>query len=309
MLIVPSSVSGRRIVVSGGTGLLGRALAERLVTVGGEVRILSRQRDPELPPGVEAVQWDARTPGAWGRVIDGASAVVHLAGAALDAGRWTEERKRRIRDSRVQTTRLLSDAIHRAAAPPVAFLQASAVGHYGPRGDEAIEEAARPGDDFLARLCVDWEGASEPLEARSRRVLMRFGIVLSRRGGALPKMALPFRLFVGGWLGSGDQGFSWIHLDDAVDAMIFLLEHDQARGPFNVTAPEPVSNRAFSRALARTLWRPCLFRVPAWALRLLYGEMADALLGGSYVVPQRLLEQGFRFAYPTVREALEEIYG
>ncbi len=299
-----------RVLITGGTGFLGRALAQRLVEAGYEVFVLSRrpERAP-LPPGVRATRWDGRSSTGWGSLADGAIALINLAGESIGQ-RWTEAAKRRIRESRLNAGRAVVEAVAAARAKPQVLLQASAVGYYGPRGEERLAEEDPPGSDFLARLAVDWEASTQPVEAMGvRRVILRTGLVLERDGGALARLLLPFRLFVGGPLGDGRQGWSWIHRADWVEAVRFLMERPDAQGPYNLTAPQPVSNAEFSRTLGRVLGRPAWLPVPAFALRLVFGEGADFLLTGQFVLPRRLLEAGFTFRYPDLESALRAILG
>ncbi|HEX5760904.1 MAG TPA: TIGR01777 family oxidoreductase [Thermoanaerobaculia bacterium] len=301
-----------RVLITGGTGLIGSALARDLAAAGHEVVVLTR--DPAkatgLAPGVAAAPWDGRTAEGWGHLASGAGAIVHLAGENIGAGRWTAARQRRIRDSRVRSGEAVLAAIRAASPRPGVLVQASAVGYYGPRGDEPVDESARPGDDFLARVCIEWEASTAEAEALGvRRPVVRTGVVLAREGGALPKMLLPFRLFAGGPVGSGRQVLSWIHLADEVGAIRFLLERAGAGGPFNLTAPEPVANREFARAAGRTLGRPAFMPAPAPALRLALGEMADMLLTGQRAVPKRLRELGYPFRFPAIEPALQDLLG
>ena len=300
-----------RVLITGGSGLIGRAVAPRLVAAGHSVVLLTRRPDRlgGLGEGITAEAWDGRTTLGWGPLVDGDSAILNLAGENLAAGRWTEGRKRRILESRVDSTRAVAEAVQKARVKPKVLLQASAVGFYGPLGDAEVDESASAGDDFLARVCVAWEKASDPVaEADVRRVLLRTGVVLSADGGALPKMARPFRWFVGGPLGSGRQGVPWIHLEDAARAIVFLMEREQASGPFNLTAPNPVDNRQLSRALGAVLARPSFLPAPAFALRLLLGEMADLLLTGQKAVPAALEDAGFRFGFPELEGALADLF-
>ncbi|HEX4966117.1 MAG TPA: TIGR01777 family oxidoreductase [Thermoanaerobaculia bacterium] len=300
-----------RIVITGGSGLIGRAVAREMGGEGHEVVVLTR--DPskvkELPSNTRAVQWDGRTGDGWAPLLDGGTAIVHLAGESIAAGRWTASRKRRIRASRVESSGAVMAAIRQAKEKPKALLQGSAVGIYGPLGDEVATEAHPPGTDFLAEVCVEWEAATAEAESHGvRRPILRTGIVLAGDGGALPKMALPFRLGAGGPLGSGRQWLPWIHLADEVGAIRFLLEREVARGPFNLTAPQPLTNRDFSRALGKALHRPSLAPAPAFALRLVLGEMAAMLLQGQRAVPQRLLEMGYVFRFPEALAALRNLF-
>jgi uncharacterized protein (TIGR01777 family) len=301
-----------RIVITGGSGLIGIALARELGSAGHEVVALTRDpsRVGPLPPGTRAVQWDGKTPQGWGSLLDEGTAIVHLAGDSVAAGRWTDEKKRRIRQSRVESGRAVLEAIRQAKSRPRALLQGSAVGYYGDCGDEGVDESHPPGDDFLARVCVDWEASTAEAAALGvRRPILRTGIVLSNEGGALPRMALPFRLLAGGPLGGGRQWFPWIHMADEVGAIRFLIEREDADGPFNLSAPEPLTNRDFGRALGRVLNRPSFAPAPGFALRLLLGEMADALLHGQRAVPRRLLDLGYVFRYPEAAGALRNLLG
>ncbi len=300
-----------RIVVSGGSGLLGSALTAALVGEGWEVVILSRapERVGPLAPGVRAIAWDAKSPdGPWRGACEGADALVHLAGENLAAGRWTSARKERMWRSRVSSGEALARGIENLSPPPKVFVQASGIGYYGAHGSEEIDEGAAIGKGFVCELSHAWEEASRPVEALGvRRVILRTGMVLSGRGGALPKLVLPFRFFAGGPMGSGQQWISWIHLADQVAAMRFLIGAEQARGPFNLTAPEPVENVQLARVIGRTLHRPSWLRVPAWSLKLLLGEMSTVLLTGQRVIPRRLLDLGFHFRYTTIEAALADL--
>ncbi|HEV7503985.1 MAG TPA: TIGR01777 family oxidoreductase [Thermoanaerobaculia bacterium] len=300
-----------RVVITGGSGLIGSAVAREMGGAGHEVVVLSR--DPSkvkgLPANTRAVPWDGKTGTGWSSLLDGDTAIVHLAGESIAAGRWTESRKRRIRESRVESGRAVLAAIRQAKEKPKTLLQGSAVGFYGPCGDEVVTEGHPPGTDFLADVCVDWEASTADAETLGvRRALLRTGIVLSGDGGALPKMSLPFRLGAGGPLGGGRQWLPWIHLADEVGAIRFLLEHDEVRGPFNLTAPQPLTNRDFSRVLGKALHRPSLAPAPGFALRLVLGEMADMLLNGQRAVPQRLLEMGYAFRFPEALQALRNLF-
>ena len=243
--------------------------------------------------------------------LEGADVVINLAGESIAARRWNPAQKRRIRESRLHATGALVEAISRCQAPPKVLISGSAVGYYGPCGDETVTEQFSPGRDFLSEVCRQWE--DEALRAEGygvRVVLLRTGLVLGRHGGALPRMLLPFRLFLGGPLGSGRQWVSWIHIEDVVGLIRYLMEHPHASGPFNVTAPEPRRNREFCCIVARVLHRPCWFPAPAPALRLVLGEMADALLlSGQKAIPQRALDLGYNFRYVDLARALEDLLG
>jgi uncharacterized protein (TIGR01777 family) len=296
-----------RIVIAGGTGFLGATLSADLQRDGHDLVVLTRQSGT-LPPGL-AVWTPDGAPGPWARVVDGADAVINLAGAALDEKRWTRARKRELVESRVLATRSLARAIDGAERPPAVFLSSSATGYYGARRGEVVTESASGGSDFLARLAAQWENEAKAAGSpRTRVVLLRSGIVLAPDGGALARMLLPFRLGAGGPFGSGRQYMSWIHRRDWVDMTRWLLTVTSADGPINVTAPAPVTNAEFAATLARVLRRPHLLRVPGVALRIALGEMADAaLLSGQRVVPARAQALGFRFRWPVLEAALRDL--
>ena len=301
-----------RVLVTGGSGLIGRALVAELAAVGRQVVVLSRRPEAVrgLPAGVRAAGWDAATAQGWGHLADGALAIIHLAGQNLADWPWTKEKKRRIRESRTRSSRAVVAAIEAARDRPLALIQASGINFYGDRGDEVVSEAEPAGGGFLAEVCVEWEAATARVEALGvRRALLRSGIVLAREGGALPRMALPFKLFVGGPLGDGRQFVPWIHLADEVAAIRFLLDQKAAAGPVNLVAPETVTNRELSQELARALGRPSLLGAPALALRLGLGEMSVMLLTSLRAVPARLEALGFSFRFPRLAAALGDLYG
>jgi hypothetical protein len=297
-----------RILVTGSTGLVGSALVPFFTGGGHQVTRLGRSMT-----GAPAsdLTWD---PGA-GRLdsagLEGFDAVVHLAGENIGTGRWTAAKKDRIRRSRVEGTRLLCESLSRLTRPPRTLVCASAIGYYGSRGDEILKEESAPGKDFLAEVCRAWEKASAPAAAKGIRVVhLRFGVILSPRGGALTRMLLPFRLGAGGVIGSGSQHMSWISLDDAVGAVHHALDAEGLSGPVNAVAPKPVTNREFTRTLGTVLSRPTIFPVPAFAARLAFGEMADALLlSSARVEPARLLATGYRFRHPDLEAALRQMLG
>lgn len=300
-----------KIVISGGSGLIGRALAADLWAAGHDVLILSRNPDKVsgLPQGVSVEGWDARSAEALVPLVAGVDALVHLAGANIGDGRWTAARRQLIRDSRVTSSEAIAEALRTPGGPSV-LIQGSAVGYYGSRGEEKVSEDTEPGDDFLGRTCKEWEAASAEVESLGvRRAIARTGVVLAREGGALPRMALPFKLFAGGPAGSGRQWLPWIHLRDEVAALRFLVENDAASGPFNLTAPEPVTNRELSRTLGRVLGRPSFMPAPGFALRLALGEMSTLVLEGQRAVPSRLEELGFSFRFGDIEAALRDLYG
>lgn len=299
-----------RVVITGGTGFIGRALARSLAEVGHEVVVTSRapERATGLPAAVSRTAWDTKSRDSLAAILESADGVVHLTGENIASGRWTAAKKRRIRDSRVDSSRAVAEALRRADKRPRVLVQGSAVGYYGARSDETITEEAGPGSDFLARVAAEWESASAGVEELGvRRPVIRTGVVLSREGGALARMLPPFRLFVGGPVGSGRQWFPWIHLADEVGAIRFLLEKDGASGTYNLTAPMPVTNGEFTRTLGKVLGRPSGLRAPAFALRIALGEMADMLLEGQRVVPNRLQEEGYTFRFGELERALRDL--
>jgi uncharacterized protein (TIGR01777 family) len=299
-----------RVLITGGTGLIGRALSANLVTDGHEVIVLSRtpSKATGLPADVVVQQWDAKTASGWGHLADGAGAIVNLAGENIGAGRWTDERKARIENSRLNAGRAVVEAVNQASQKPMVVIQASGVGYYGPRGDEKVTEDASPGEDWSAQIAVRWEASTEPVETMGvRRATIRSAPVLDADDGALPRMVLPTKLFVGGPLGGGQQWLSWIHLQDEVAAIRFLIENPEAHGPFNLSAPNPVTNAQFMRALGRVLGRPAIMPTPAFAVKLLFGEMATVVLDGQRAIPKRLQELGFEFQFLIVEAALKDI--
>lgn len=295
-----------KILIAGGTGLLGSALVKALRHRGHHVTVLSRR--PKKPG--EALWPPPGDEGSLLARVERTDAVINLAGEPIAGGRWTAARKQAIRRSRVDVTRALATSIAGAAAPPPVFLGGSAVGFYGVRDATPLDETSGPGADFLADVCVEWEAAAQAAAQRSRVVLLRTGIVLDKAGGALPPMARPFKFGAGGPIGTGDQYMSWIHLQDWVNLTLWALEHDTVNGPLNLTAPEPVTNEEFARTLATELRRPAFLRAPAFAMRLLLGEMADALiLGGQRVLPRKAEAEGYTFRYAHLAPALHAIYG
>ena len=301
-----------RVLITGGSGLVGRAATDELTDAGYDVVVLSRSPETVqgLPPGARAAGWDAESADGWWELAEGAAGIVHLAGENIGEGPWTEAKKRRIRESRVRSSEAVLEAVRRAESPPRFLLQASGIDYYGDTGDRVATEEDPPGEGFLPELAVEWESVIRPVEDLGvRRVLLRSAMVLAREGGALPKLALPFRLFVGGPVGSGDQWVPWIHLADEAGAIHFLAEHDGASGPFNLTAPNPVTNRELAREVGRALGRPSFLRAPAIALHAALGEMADMLLGSNRALPAKLERHGYRFRFPTLREALTDLYG
>lgn len=291
-----------RVAVTGSSGLVGRSLVPFLSAGGHEVRRLVRSRD-RLGPG--DVYWSPERGEIDAAGLDGVDAVIHLAGETVSE-RWTAEHKRAIRESRLRGTSVLGRALAALPEPPKVLVSASAVGYYGDAGDREIDESSPPGSDFLAGVAREWEGAAVPAAERGIRVVHpRFGVILSPAGGALERLLPPFRLGAGGKIASGRQWMSWVALDDVIGALHFLLFTDSLAGPVNVTSPNPVTNAEFARTLGHVLRRPAIATVPALALKLMFGEMAEVmLLGGQRVLPRRLTAAGFRFRHPTLEEAL-----
>jgi len=305
-----------RIVIAGGSGFLGTALSARLRAARHDVVVLTRDADPARGPGSSkaessAVRHAHWTPngdaGAWAREIDAADALVNLAGAGIADKRWSAARKRILWNSRILSTKSLINALRTVARRPAVLIQGSAAGYYGAfENGPTIDESSPPGSDFLAELCVAWEAeAQAAVSLGCRLVVTRSSVVLSKGGGALPRMMLPFTLFAGGPIGSGRQVMSWIHLDDWIEMVLWAIEKSSVSGPINLAAPEPVTSAEFSRSLGRAMHRPSWLPVPGFALRLIVGEMAnDALLRGHRILPKRAQELGYVFRHPKVDEAL-----
>jgi uncharacterized protein (TIGR01777 family) len=302
----------KRIVVTGATGLIGKAVCKRLVARGDQVVVFSR--DPQkaraaTPGAAEYVAWTPAEQGPWATAVDGADAVIHLAGASIAGKRWDEAYKREIRDSRVLGTRGIVNTLRQAKVKPKVLVSGSAVGYYGPRDDTKLDEAAAPGRDFLASVCVEWEReAARATELGVRTALIRTGIVLDKREGALAQLLLPFSLFAGGPVLPGTQWWPWIHLADEVGIILFALDDERVSGPINATAPTPETNRAFSAALGRAMGRPSWAPLPGFALRIMLGEMADALLiAGQRVVPAKAESLGYKFQFTDAEQAMRAI--
>ncbi len=290
-----------KILIAGGTGFLGSALGGFLRSSDHEVWILTRR----IPRSDGEVQWDGRSTNGWVDRLNAADAVVNVTGYGLEHWPWSAAQKRRFLDSRVQPAAALASGIEQAKRRPQVFLQISGINFYGARGEGIADEKSPAGDDYLARLTVQWEAASKPVEALGvRRIVARTAVVLDAHGGLFPLMALPVKLFFGGPLGDGSQAVPWIHLHDEIAAMKFLLERPEAVGAFNLIAPQPASNAEFMRAVARSMHRPYWFRTPAFLLRAALGEMSTLILDGRYSRPARLSGLGFEFQYPTMESAL-----
>lgn len=294
----------KRIVVSGGTGYIGSTLVRHWVGRGDEVTVLTRGDSRSGTP--RRVHWVPESPGEWAQALDGVDAVVNLAGERAVGVRFTEANKKRIYDSRVVTTRNIVSAVARAAVKPRVLVSVSGIGYYGDHpASERLDESHGPGDDFLARLCVEWEGEAQQATQYGVRVVNpRMGIVFGPGGGALETMALPFKLFVGGKIGSGEQGISWVHLDDAVAALTRCIDDESMPAKVNVCSPNPASNAEVSAAIAQALHRPSWLTAPAFGLKALFGEGAEPILTGQYAVPAALQGRAFAFSMSQLKDAV-----
>jgi uncharacterized protein len=293
-----------KVLIAGGSGFLGTALINSLKRDNHEVITLTRRP----PRNSDQTQWDGKTMDGWGYLVNEVDAVLHLTGFGLEHWPWTQTQKQKFIDSRVIPGLALASAIQNAARPPKVFLQSSGVNRYGLRGEGIADESTPPGKDFLAQMTVPWESVTEPIEALGvRRVITRNAVVLAKRGGLFPLMALPTRLFFGGKFGSGKQAVPWIHLADHVSAVRFLLENEKARGAYNLISPAPTSNADFMRAIAKALHRPYWFHVPTFLLKIVLGEMSNLLTEGRYSQPKRLIELGFQFRFGRLEDAMEDL--
>jgi uncharacterized protein (TIGR01777 family) len=291
-------------VIAGGTGFIGRRLAAELGGNGWQVVVLTRKPAPAAVGPVSFQRWPEGD--GWTEALENATALINLCGETIGGPRWTSNRKTLLVESRTGPTRLLVDAVNAAANPPAVFIQASGVGYYG-TGDRERSEADEPGEDFLADLAQSWEAPLAELRDDVRPVIARFGVVLGKTGGALGQMLLPFRLFVGGPLASGHQWLSWIHLNDAIAALRWLMDHEECRGAYNVTAPHPVRNETFAAVAGKALRRPSVMFTPRFVLKLLLGEQATLLCDGQNAPPDRLSAAGFQFGFPTIDMALADL--
>ena len=306
-----------RVFLTGGTGLIGSRIVQKLRARGDVPVVLSRSAGParqKLGEGVEVVEGDPMLAGDWTAKVEGCDAVLHLAGENVFGKRWNPAFEQLLVDSRIKSTNNIAQALmrspRRADGSPKTLVNASAIGIYGPHGDEELTEESPPGSDFLAKLCVDWESAARSVEAAGvRSTQVRVGIVLDKKGGALAKLLTPFKMFVGGPVGSGKQYMAWIHHDDIVGLFLFALDTPGCVGPINGTAPHPVTNRDFSKALGKALHRPAIFPTPGFALKILLGKAGELVTNGQRVVPKKALALGYPFRYPTLDGALAEICG
>ncbi len=298
-----------RIIIPGGSGLIGKLLIPALLADGHAVWVLSRRPELVTPPGsAQVAAWDGRTGRGWEQILEGADAIINLTGENLASGLWTKERLQRIHDSRVAPGQAILDGLKKVSSRPAVLVQQSAVGIYGTSLAQTFDESSPVGSDTLAKICIDWEASTRPAEDFGiRRIVIRTGLFLTRQGGVLPRLMLPFQLFAGGPLGSGKQWYSWIHYRDWVEAVRYFLKNNQARGVYNLTAPEPVTNAEFGRTLAWIMRRPYLLPAPAFALRLALGKMSAMVLEGQRVIPKKLLDGGFQFRFAHLHQALEDV--
>jgi uncharacterized protein (TIGR01777 family) len=306
-----------RVIITGGTGLIGSHLANQLAAEGHEVIVLSRtpSQAKGLAASVRVEAWDAKTPTGWGDLVNGTDAIVNLAASNLAGGsffpkRWTDERKKQHLESRLNAGRAIVAAVEAAETKPAVVIQASATGYYGTHPNSVtVTEDSPSGNDWLSDVCRQWEASTQAVEAMGvRRAIMRTGVLLSFEDGALQRLALPFKLFVGGPIGSGKQPLPWIHPDDEIGAIRFLIENAQASGPFNLTAPNPLTNAEFARVLGKVMNRPSLIPLPGFAMKLAFGEVSTVVLEGQRVLPKRLLELGYTFKFPEAEAALRDLH-
>jgi len=300
-----------KILITGGTGFVGKQLTSRLIQDGHEITILTRSLKGAkgASPGIFYLEGDPTQKGPWQEAIKNHGAVINLAGASIFS-KWTEEHKKAIRESRVSTTQNIVEGIPSHPETMITLLSTSAVGYYGFCGDEELVEDSPPGNDFLARIAKEWEG--EALKARdkgARVVITRFGIVMGEKGGALSQMIPLFKKYIGGPIGSGKQWFSWVHIKDLAEAFAFLLKHPEISGPVNVCSPNPVRNKDLAKALGKALHRPSFMPAPGFMIKLVLGEFGSVILEGQRVIPKKLLKNGFVFQYPSIEKALQGIVG
>jgi uncharacterized protein (TIGR01777 family) len=297
------------IILAGGTGLIGRELTAALLADHHHVWVLSRNpRAASMVPGAELVAWDAHTSTGWGHLVDEAGAIFNLAGENLGAHLWTPAHKEKVLSSRANAGKAVMQALTEAKHRPGVLVQASAIGYYGASDTRILDESSPAGKDWQAKVCLDWESSTREAERMGmRRVVVRTGLVLTKKGGVLPRLLLPFRLFGGGPLGSGRQYYSWITMRDEIQALLFLLKDENTSGVYNLTAPNPIQQAGFGRAIAQVLRRPYWFPAPAFAMRLALGEMSTLVIDGQRVVPSRLSEAGYKFNDEQLKPALQSI--
>jgi uncharacterized protein (TIGR01777 family) len=300
-----------RVIITGGTGFIGRPLSQRLVDRGYEVICLTRNASAakeKLGNRIKFVDWNGRNAVGWGGYAEGASAIINLAGESIASGRWTAEKKQRILQSRMSAGDAVVKAVQSVKKKPEVFIQASAIGYYGDKGDKLLDETSPPGKGFLSEVTKKWEASTAALETCTRRIVIRTGMVLGANGGALVRLVQPFRYFLGGHTGTGEQWNSWIHIEDVIQSILFLMESKDLKGVFNLTAPYSLKNKDFCQSVGTALRRPSWLPVPGFILRLLFGELAkEALLSGQRVYPKRLEKSGYKFNFPEARQALVDI--
>jgi hypothetical protein len=302
-----------RIIITGGTGFIGRPLSQRLAERGYEVISLTRNASvakEKWGNRIKFVDWNGRNAVGWGGYAEGTSAIINLAGESIASGRWNRKKKQRILQSRMNAGEAVVEAVQSVKKKPEVLIQASAIGFYGDKGDELLDETSPPGKGFLSEVTKKWEASTAAIETSTRRIIIRIGVVLGPNGGALGRLIQPFRYFLGGPTGTGEQWNSWIHIEDVIQSILFLLESKDLRGVFNLTAPYPLKNKDFCQAIGTVLGRPSWLPVPGFFLKLLFGELAkEALLSGQRVYPQHLEESGYRFNFPDAEKALADILG
>lgn len=308
------SETGSRVIITGGTGFIGRPLSLRLIHEGFDVVCLTRNASAAKNrerDRIKFVEWDGESAAGWSDFAEGAAAIINLAGESIGSGRWTEDKKRRILQSRMNAGKAVTEAIKTLKRKPEVLIQASAIGIYGNRGNEILDESYGPGEEFLTEVVQKWEESTREIEASGvRRIAIRTGVVLGSTGGVLSRLLLPYRFFVGGPIGSGKQWMSWIHIEDEIGSILFLLGRKDLNGAFNLTAPQPIQNKTFNRTLGKIINRPSWLPVPSFLLKLFLGNMAEeTILTSQRVLPTRLEETGFKFVFPDLTEALADILG
>jgi uncharacterized protein (TIGR01777 family) len=304
-----------KVIIAGGSGLIGRALTESLATDGHSVIILSRNiaNVNKMPGSAKAIYWDGHSVGPWAAELERADAIVNLAGASimgegLVPNLWTKSRKNLIVQSRLNAGTALLNALKTTKKKPAVLIQSSAIGYYGPRDDAKLDEQIEPGNDFLAQTCIAWEASTKEVEhLNMRHVIIRTGLFFSAKGGVFPLLALPFKLFVGNSFGDGRQYYSWIHVDDHIAAIRFLLDNKSASGPYNLTSPNPVTNKELAQTLGKVMRRPSFFVLPAFLMKLLLGELSTTILDGQRVLPMRLQADGFSFTQKDINSAIKSL--
>ena len=301
-----------KFLVTGATGFIGSVLVRRLLNEGHQIVVLTRRLDAfkHLPTeNLKVGVWDGRSVGLWTQHLLDVDAVVNLAGESIADGRWSIERKRLIKASRLESTRALVEALSKGLSRPRVLVNASATGYYGPSPEGEVTEDSPKGKGFLADVCADWENEAKKAESAGMRVvLLRFGIVVEKDGGALKKFIPPFKFYLGGPLGSGGQPFPWVHREDALGAILFAVQNETLSGPVNVVAPETLTMKQFCQALGRAMKRPCWTPVPGFALKAAFGEMSEIILKGQKAVPQKLLRAGYSFRYSNAEDALQKLF-